>query len=64
MYIQKFKIMKKDKFEAAKDEIIEKATEMKKAGKLKRTTIYEIVEEVCGKHNMDPHGMIYSLGIA
>jgi hypothetical protein len=57
--------MKKiDKFQTAKNEIIEKANEMKKAGKLTRSNIYEIVEEICGKYNMDSHGMIYSLGIA
>ena len=57
--------MKKiDKFQKAKNEIIEKATEMKKSGKLTRNNIYEIVDEICGKHNMDSHGMIYSLGIA
>lgn len=53
-----------DKFQTAKNEIIEKATEMKKAGKLTRSNIYEIVDEICGKYNMDSHGMIYSLGIA
>jgi len=57
--------MKKiDKFQTAKNEIIEKANEIKKEGKLTRNNIYEIVDEICGKYNMDSHGMIYSLGIA
>ena len=54
----------KDKFQTAKNEIIEKAAKLKKAGKLTRTNIYEIVDEICGKYNIDSHGMIYSLGIA
>jgi hypothetical protein len=53
-----------DKFQTAKNEIIEKANEMKKAGKLTRSNIYEIVDEICGKYNMNSHGIIYSLGIA